>query len=294
MEPQDLSLHRPDRHPDAVRDARRARHSTRRPRSRPARARETARSVSQHDAARRVRRRTGSPLTSACSRICAPAAARRGGERRGQRVRVDHVVVGHVKREPDGRRQPRLEPARLARPQAPDRQPISQPQLELTLERLRLVGVTRDQERPARRIADGSTVPDGGSAARRRELRIRALPLRRPSSSSGSSAAVVSATGASIPAATCDVPRPASPRSSTVTRRPRSAARHAIARPIAPAPMTTTSTASELCCGDFNENLPTGIIRFRFRRSAKSRIRPLSPIGRAPVAAILARRLLAD
>src|SRR5947208_3667101 len=41
-----------------------------------------------------------------------------------------------------------------------------------------------------------------------------------------------------MPAAMPEVPPPGSPRSSTVTASPRCAARHAIARPIAPPPIT--------------------------------------------------------
>ena len=69
--------------------------------------------------------------------------------------------------------------------------------------------------------------------------------LRRPSSSSSRSPNSASATGASMPAATCQAP--GSPSSITVTRRPRRAARQAHARPIGPPPMTATS--DESCAG---------------------------------------------
>ena len=44
------------------------------------------------------------------------------------------------------------------------------------------------------------------------------------------------------------------------------------------------------CCDRQSSPPCAGITRFRFRRSADSRTRPLSPVGRAPVVAILARR----
>src|SRR3954468_3377719 len=63
----------------------------------------------------------------------------------------------------------------------------------------------------------------------------------RLSRSSSSSPKSVSVTGASIPAATDDAPEPGSPRSTTTTRSPDWAVRHAEARPAMPAPTTATS-----------------------------------------------------
>src|SRR5581483_8950285 len=65
----------------------------------------------------------------------------------------------------------------------------------------------------------------------------------RAIASCSSSPNVASPTGASIPAATPLAPAPGSSRSSTRTRSPRCAARHAQARPIAPPPTTTASSA---------------------------------------------------
>ncbi len=96
-------------------------------------------------AAAALDRGRGDALAHLCS-----GAARGGRERRGQDARVDRVVIGDVEREPQRRRQARLEPARLARAQPPDLEPEAQAQLELALERLRLVAVARDQQRPAR------------------------------------------------------------------------------------------------------------------------------------------------
>ena len=60
-----------------------------------------------------------------------------------------------------------------------------------------------------------------------------ASTLASPRRISGCSVASTSLIGASMPAATLDVPAPAwSPRSSTSTFRPRCAARQATARPI--------------------------------------------------------------
>ena len=80
--------------------------------------------------------------------------ARGGGQRLGHEARVDGVVVRQVKREPDRRRKRRLERASPRRRHAVDSQPHPLAQLELALERLGLVAVPRDQERPARPVAD--------------------------------------------------------------------------------------------------------------------------------------------
>jgi hypothetical protein len=70
------------------------------------------------------------------------------------------------------------------------------------------------------------------------------MPAERSPSSSRRSPETpnsTSATGASMPAATCEVPRPARSRSSTVTDIPAWRARQAIAKPMMPPPTTSTS-----------------------------------------------------
>src|SRR5438105_9612951 len=62
--------------------------------------------------------------------------------------------------------------------------------------------------------------------------------LSSASGNSGSSPGSVSTAAASIPAAAQLAPRPAAPRSYTVTRQPACASRQAMPRPTTPAPMT--------------------------------------------------------
>src|SRR4051812_36950909 len=96
---------------------------------------------------------------------------------------------------------------------------------------------------------------------------------RMPSAVSAPSPKSDSATGASMPAATCHAP--GSPASSTHGRRPRRAASHAHAMPIAPPPTTATSEDSD---GPELRMLPpyAGTTRIRFD-------------GRRPGAALSAR-----
>src|SRR4051794_32594653 len=84
-----------------------------------------------------------------------------------------------------------------------------------------------------------------------------------------------------MPAATRDAPSPRAPRSNTVTRAPRCAARQATDRPITPPPMTVTSGASVDVDAPF-----AGMIRCRFRRSAAA-VRPSQPDGSRGVAMLL-------
>src|SRR5919204_2884406 len=96
--------------------------------------------------------------------------------------------------------------------------------------------------------------------------------LASPSSSSSSSPNSASATGASMPAATCHAP--GTPASSTTVRSPRWAARQAQASPTAPPPATATSY-----CLDCAATAIASLRRYdpdQVRRSA-ARCRPLSP-----------------
>src|SRR5436305_13105059 len=70
-------------------------------------------------------------------------------QRLGQPPGVDGVVVGNLEREPDRGRERRLPPPGLAGAQPVDLEPKALPELQLALERLGLVGVARDEQRPA-------------------------------------------------------------------------------------------------------------------------------------------------
>src|SRR4051794_16011039 len=85
-----------------------------------------------------------------------------------------------------------------------------------------------------------------------------------------------------MPAATREAPSPSAPRSNTVTRAPRCAARQATDRPITPPPMTVTSGAARMSVwAPF-----AGMIRCRFGRSAAA-MRPSQPGGSRGVAMLL-------
>ena len=224
------------------------------------------------------RRRRGARPRRACTRC---------GERRRQPPRVDRVVVGDLERRAAA---PARAPARAGAPRSGAARLTASPRLlahrELALERLRLVAVAGDQQRPALEVA-------GVDARRVRELvrRTRGTPRRSPAraASSGRSPGSASVTGASIPAATREVPRPGSSRSSTTTRSPRCAARHATARPITPPP--TTATSNDLL-GLRKQRPSAGITRVRFRRSADP-CPPSQPALRAPVHCNASATLLA-
>ena len=117
---------------------------------------------------------------------------------------------------------------------------------ELALELARLVVVAREQQRarPAQPDLDARS-----PLAARRRTPATARAERSPSSSTRRPASPnsASATGASMPAATREVPPPSASRSSTITDRPRARARQAIASPITPPPTITTRPSSARC-----------------------------------------------
>ena len=166
-----------------------------------------------------------------------PGARGRPGQRADDEPRVDGVVVGHVEREPHGRGERGLGAARARGQQPLGAQPEAGAQRELAVERLGLVAVAGDEQRAVLAEVD----PD---AARGLELGGEGGPrpgALEPEAQERLLARVGLQTGASIPADTCDVPWPSSPRSSTQTARPRAAARQATARPMRPPPTTATS-----------------------------------------------------
>ena len=71
-----------------------------------------------------------------------------GGERRDDLAGVDGTVVGHVEGEADRRREGRLEAPRRAGQQPLDAQPVALAERVLAVERLGLVAVARDEQRP--------------------------------------------------------------------------------------------------------------------------------------------------
>ena len=150
-------------------------------------------------------------------------------------ARVDRVVARDVEREPHGRGERRLGAARLARAQPRDVQAERLAERDQPVERLRLVGVARDDERAV--AAQAGVAP--GDLGQLGAEGLEGAALRSPSSSSACSPNSASATGASMPAATCHAP--GSPASMTTARSPRRVARHAHARPIGPPPTTATS-----------------------------------------------------
>ena len=82
--------------------------------------------------------------------------------------------------------------------------------------------------------------------------------LSRPSATSASSPGSASQQAASIPAAAWLAPLPAAPRSNTSTVAPLAASRHAMPRPITPAPMMATlGDGPERADGDVNWLLPS-------------------------------------
>src|SRR4051794_38852264 len=112
----------------------------------------------------------------------------------------------------------------------------------------------------------------------------------RFSRSSASSPNSASVTGASIPAATPDAPSPgASERSSTSTLSPSWAQRHAQARPITPAPTTTTSCP--VLCATRSPEAAGG--RFAADRIAYAGITRIRFNGRRRPAALSARSVRA-
>src|SRR6185295_5198208 len=76
------------------------------------------------------------------------------GERRDHEARIDRVVVRHVEREADRRREGGLDPAGLGRAQPLGPQAEERAQRELAVERLRLVAVARDEQRPPGPVVD--------------------------------------------------------------------------------------------------------------------------------------------
>ena len=82
--------------------------------------------------------------------------------------------------------------------------------------------------------------------------------LSRPSATSASSPGSASQQAASIPAAAWLAPLPAALRSNTSTVAPLAASRHAMPRPITPAPMMATlGDRPERADGDVNWLLPS-------------------------------------
>ena len=133
------------------------------------------------------------------------AGPRRGDGQRGrQQARIDRVVVGDLEREPQHRRERRLEAPRLARQQPADGQSEALAQGELAIERLRLVGVSRRRDRPAREV---SRIASRGVDQLRHERRIGAC-ARETEAEQRLLAVPASLIGAIIPAATREVPAP--------------------------------------------------------------------------------------
>ena len=233
-QPQRLALDRPHGH------ARRLGHRLEHARPRRRRRRRPAR----RPRARRRRSLTASPgsmaTTSARARSTAPArsAARasaatvsRGSTAWSSGTSSARRTVGASaapsRRACDGRSRSARSPKRRA-------------QLELTLERLGLVAVTRDEQRAVGAQVDArSRWPPRA----RRRTAASGGRCRSPRRSSACSPASASLTGASIPADTRDVAAPSSPRSSTHVRSPPRWARQATARPMRPPPTTATSKA---------------------------------------------------
>src|SRR4051812_34930749 len=110
-------------------------------------------------------------------------------------------------------------------------------------------------------------------------------------SSSACSPNSTSVTGASIPAAPPDAPAPGSSRSINSTESPRCVARHAEARPITPAPTTTTSypvlrgaSITDLSVSAAGRAIHPHARITRIGGNGRRRpSRPLSPVFRAPV-----------
>ncbi len=89
------------------------------------------------------------------------------------------MIVGHVERESQRRREPRLDATRLARAQSPDAQTEAAPELELARERLGLVGVARRQQRAAREVADVVATAGGRQLGHERRVQARARKPQR-------------------------------------------------------------------------------------------------------------------
>ena len=140
-------------------------------------------------------------------------------------ARVDCVIAGHLERRVQRRGERGLELARLAHAQLPRLEAERVAQRELALQLAR--------SPTSIPVAAWSSAANSGHICAERSPRASALRASSPNSTS--------ATGASIPAATCEAARPATSRSSTVTAIPRWRARQAAARPMMPAPTTTTS-----------------------------------------------------
>ena len=119
------------------------------------------------------------------------------------------------------------------------------------------------------------TVAVAGVLERGAEVRVAARALQPQFAAARARRTRPRTSGASMPAATCHAA--GSPASSTTTRAPRCAARHAHARPIAPPPTTATSKLSDCAA----TALLASLRRYypdQVRRSAP-RWRPLSPIA---------------
>ena len=221
-----------------------------------------------------------SPRTGVRGRTRAARALDRLGQRGDEAAGVDGVVAREVEGEADGRGERGLGAAGARGEEALRAEAEGAADGELPVELLGVVAVARHDERAARPVARDRG-PRPRPARRRRRRSPRAA--RSPSRSSGSSPRSASATGASMPAAT--VQAPGSPASRTATRRPRRAARHALARPIGPPPTTATSSCG--FCGQ-PETAPSSFptpARPGSGSTVGGPVPPSQPVARAPVCA---------
>ena len=192
-------------------------------------------SAAQHDARHRARRTFERHGPGSVHHR--PRADRRVEERSDEEAVVDLVVAGS----PDGPPHTRGH-GRLELPGPATGEPLH-PQAEVTLELEQLVAPRPGPRRRRRPRASPwcdtrwtDPRPRLSSAANAGQRRADA----KAKASSGSSPWCTSLTGASIPAAAHEAPRPGS-GSTTATVMPRPATCQAQARPMAPPPTTTTS-----------------------------------------------------
>ncbi len=174
------------------------------------------------------------------------------------------MILGRFQSQSHARREPWLPLARLTGTQPLSAQPQRLAEGQLALQLAGLVLIARHDERARRQQVHVHV---------RRFLQFRRKPgphLRRAQPQLQQTSARLapnstSATGASIPAATYDVPRPTTSRSRSVTDSPFARARHAMESPMIPPP--TIVTSGDLASSDMRLML-TGNKRGPARRPA--------------------------
>ena len=180
-------------------------------------------------------------ITSASTNTCPPPRSTAAASAGSSRPRVDRRLAGRVDARGAGRREARLQLPAAARAQPLDAEVERLHQLEAAAQLLGLVAIEGDVERAAGLVADlqlavrGELGGERGPGAGRGQRRGASAPPR-PSSPRPP--------GRACPRPRARLRRPGSSRSSTRTRTPRRAARHAQARPITPPPTTIASRAS--------------------------------------------------